>query len=302
LYASYYGTDQSQVQRELTVGSVDEARKSLLMNALGRFPMVLMYCLMGVFVGTIFASPESLTHIASAMKLDPDAVSQMLQNDPDRMLPLFMFCYLPHGVIGFIFVAIMAALMSSLDSGLNSLSAVTMKDFYQKYIKQDSGERHYLIASKIITLIWGIFCVVAAIIFASFGEATRHTTIVLINAVGSMLYGPILAAFLLGMWTKSVRAQAVKVGVAAGILFNICLWIFTEFSWLWWNVSGFVTTFAIAVLISALFGTKDVGKLAGKDSLEEGDASSKIWPKIYALVVFYFLLMILVSYLIQRSG
>lgn len=301
LYASYYGTDQSQVQRELTVGSINDARKSLLMNALGRFPMVLMYCLMGVFVGTIFASPESLIHIASVMKLDPETLSNMLQNDPDRMMPLFIFSYLPHGVIGFIFVAIMAALMSSLDSGLNSLSAVTMKDFYQKYIRPDSSERHNLIASKIITLIWGIFCVIVAIIFASIGEATRHTTIVLINAVGSMLYGPILAAFLLGIWTKSVGAREVKLGVVAGILFNICLWIFTDFSWLWWNVSGFVTTFSVAFLISILFGTKEVAKFSVKDSIDERDTSSKIWPKIYVMMVFYFFLIIFISYLLQSS-
>jgi Na+/proline symporter len=55
----------------------------------------------------------------------------MLQNDPDRMVPLFILSYLPHGIIGFIFVAIMSALMSSLDSALNSMSAVTIRDFYQ---------------------------------------------------------------------------------------------------------------------------------------------------------------------------
>ncbi len=302
LYVSYYGTDQSQVQRELTVGNVDEARKSLLMNAFGRFPMVLMYCLMGVFVGTIFASPESLTHIASVMKLEPETLSKMLQNDPDRMMPLFIFSYLPHGVIGFIFVAIMAALMSSLDSGLNSLSAVTMKDFYQKYIKPNSSEQHDLIASKIITLIWGIFCIIIAIIFSSIGEATRHTTIVLINAIGSMLYGPILAAFLIGMWTKSVGARSVKVGVVAGIIFNLFLLKFTELSWLWWNVSGFMSTFFIAFLISIILGTKDPGKSSVNDLIEEEDTSSKTWPKIYVMVVLYFFLMIFVSYLIQNSG
>ncbi|MFQ6114557.1 MAG: sodium transporter, partial [bacterium] len=302
LYASYYGCDQSQVQRELTVGSVNDVRKSLMVNALGRFPLVLLYCLMGVFVGAIFASPESLTHVASAMNMEVTSVSQMLQKDPDRMLPLFIFSYLPHGVIGFIFVAIMAALMSSLDSGLNSLSAVTMRDFYQKYIKQESDARQYLIASKIITLFWGIFCIAAALIFVSFGEATRHTTIVLINAVGSLLYGPILAAFLLGMFTKRVSPRAVKIGVMTGILFNIYLWIFTPFSWLWWNFTGFAVSVIVALVISIFYGNNDAAKFSRAEMIKEDATSSKKWLSIYKLVVLYFFLIILISYLIQKTG
>ncbi|MFQ5772427.1 MAG: sodium/solute symporter [bacterium] len=236
LYASYYGCDQSQVQRELTVGNVDNVRKSLLVNVFGRFPLVLLYCFMGIFIGAVLASPGALSHVASVMNLDVSTVNQMLQKDPDRMVPIFIFSYLPPGIIGFIFVAIMAALMSSLDSGLNSLSAVTMRDFYQKYIKPDANPKYYLRTSKIITLFWGIFCLTAAVFLANSGGATQHTTIVLINAVGSLLYGPILAAFLLGMLTKWSTATGVKMGIAAGILVNIYLWIFTPVSWLWWNV------------------------------------------------------------------
>ncbi|MHA2055827.1 MAG: sodium:solute symporter family transporter, partial [Candidatus Hodarchaeales archaeon] len=146
LYASYYGCDQSQVQRELSVGGLDDVRKSLMVNALGRFPLVLLYSLMGVFVGAVIIQPDALVRIASVMGIEQNSVSSILSTDPDRMLPMFILSYLPHGIIGFIFVAIMAALMSSLDSGLNSLSAVTMKDFYQKYLKPDADEKHYLIA------------------------------------------------------------------------------------------------------------------------------------------------------------
>ncbi|HEM49559.1 MAG TPA: sodium transporter, partial [Caldithrix sp.] len=227
LYASYYGTDQSQVQRELSVGNLDDVRKSLLVNALGRFPLVLMYTVMGVFVGAVFIMPESLTHIGAALNMSASSVTDILKNDPDRMMPMFILSFLPHGVIGFIFVAIMAALMSSLDSGINSLSAVTMKDFYQKYFKPEATDRHYLWMSKFITFLWGTFCVVAAILFTIIGESTRQTTIVLINAIGSLLYGPILAAFLIGMLTKSVNGTSVKTGIIIGVLSNIFLWIFT---------------------------------------------------------------------------
>lgn len=302
LYASYYGCDQSQVQRELSVGNVDDVRKSLMVNAVGRFPLVLLYSIMGVFVGAVIAQPHAVIQIAEKMGIGQSSVSQILTNDPDRMLPMFILSYLPHGIIGFIFVAIMAALMSSLDSGLNSLSAVTMKDFYQKYLKPNANEKHYLIASKIITFLWGIFCVVVALLFAGFGEATRQTTIVLINAVGSMLYGPILAAFLIGMFTKRIGPKSLKFGIFGGIIVNIFLWKFTSISWLWWNLTGFLGTIITAFIVALYFGLhkRDVPHTTLRKYVE--DPSTINWRRIYKYVVFYFFFIVLVSYLIERMG
>lgn len=302
LYASYYGCDQSQVQRELSVGNVDDVRKSLMVNALGRFPLVLLYCLMGVFVGAVIVQPHAIIQIAEKMGMDQVAVIQTLNNDPDRMLPMFILSYLPHGIIGFIFVAIMAALMSSLDSGLNSLSAVTMKDFYQRYIKPNADEKHYLLASKIITFMWGVFCMAAAILFAEFGQATRQTTIVLINAVGSMLYGPILAAFMIGMFTKRIGPNSLKIGIFSGIAVNLILWIFTPISWLWWNLTGFLAMFIVTLIAATYFGLhkRDVPHTTLRKYVE--DPSKINWLKIYKYVVLYFFIIIFVCYLIERLG
>lgn len=297
LYASYYGTDQSQVQRELSVSSVRDVRKSLLVNAFGRFPLVFLYVIMGVFVGAVFMQPQSLAHIATVLHQDLPAVQSILHHNPDRMVPMFILGYLPHGVIGFIFVAIMAALMSSLDSGLNSLSAVTMKDIYQKFIKTHASEKHYLHASKMITILWGIFCIGTAILLNESDQAARQTTIVLINAVGSMLYGPILAAFLLGMLTQTVQAKAIKRGIVAGICGNIILWIFTSVSWMWWNVNGFLVTVLVAWLVSLTTESVIVSKpeLFGKFFPEKGSR----WRVIYSLLVLYFFLLIAVGWWLE---
>jgi len=299
LYASYYGADQSQVQRELTVGTVDDVRKSLMVNALGRFPLVLLYCIMGVLVGAVIALPESHSQIAAAMQMDASSVTQTLQNDPDRMVPMFILSFLPHGIIGFIFVAIMAALMSSLDSGINSLSAVTMKDFYQRYMKKEASETHYLWASKLITFLWGTFCVCVAILLSVSGDAAQQTTIVLINAVGSLLYGPILAAFLMGMLTKSISGIAVKVGIINGIALNLFLWLWTPISWMWWNLTGFLMSVLVAFLYS-LIADKVTFSFKLDYSVAADIESSKInWLSIYKLVVLYFILLLAFAYLIE---
>lgn len=300
LYASYYGCDQSQMQRQLTVSKLDDARKSILLNALGRFPLVLMYCVLGVFVGALVLRPEFLTRVASLLQTDTQTAAQILRDDPDRMLPFFILSYLPHGLIGFIFVAIMAALMSSLDSALNSLSAVTITDFYQRYIRPEGDVRHYLIASKICTFFWGVFCVSVALLFAHAAEATRQTTIVLINAIGSLLYGPILAAFVLGIVTEWAQPLDVKTGVVSGIIMNIFLWLFTPVSWMWWNVFGFMVAIFIAaflvVLRSIYLGANIPFTLA--DFTEESTAGN--WPQRYKLIILYFFLIILICFMIEN--
>jgi solute carrier family 5 (sodium-dependent multivitamin transporter), member 6 len=296
LYASYYGCDQSQVQRELTVRDVDDIRKSLLLNAVGRFPLVLAYCLMGVFVGAVFSRPESLAPVADTFGVTESSILRTLRADPDRMVPMFILSYLPNGVIGLIFAAIMAALMSSLDSALNSLSAVSIKDFYQKYFRPSLSDQHYLRASRYCTLFWGLFCVGFSLLFLYSSEGARQTTIVLINAMGSLLYGPILAAFLLGMLTERVSAFAIKGGIVAGILINMFIWLLTGVSWLWWNFTGCATTAVVAWGLSW-------GKVPADPGPTKPEEPSRYnWPLAYLLLVGYFLLIIVVSYLIEGAS
>jgi SSS family solute:Na+ symporter len=297
LYASYYGCDQSQVQRELSVGSLGEARKSLLLNAFGRFPMVLLYCLTGVFVGAALLSPEGLDKAALAMALPSDQMAGLLADDPDRMLPVFILSFLPHGVIGFIFIAVLSALMSSLDSAINSLSAVTVRDFYQVYMRPEASEAHYLRVSKLFTALWGVFCILASLFFYLLSESTRQTTIVLINAVGSLLYGPILATFLLGMLTHWADAKATKIAVWAGIGANLIVWCFTDISWLWWNAVGLLVTIVTAAICSKRQIVRGSTVLLMVD-----DPGSRVKGQTaYLIIGIYFFLMVLFCWGLERT-
>src|SRR5687768_121590 len=71
LFCSYFGTDQSQVQRYLTARSVDEARHSLLVSAYWKIPLQLLVLLLGVlvFVFYIFNPPPMLFSTAEESRL-----------------------------------------------------------------------------------------------------------------------------------------------------------------------------------------------------------------------------------------
>ena len=118
---SYYGCDQSQMQR-LCAENEDEGKK-IFLNGILRFPLVLLYCLIGVGIG-------------SYSQINTDFVSSLPKQDGipnfNLAVPIFLIENLPIGIVGLTLVALFSAAMSSLDSVLNSLSAVTMEDFIKK--------------------------------------------------------------------------------------------------------------------------------------------------------------------------
>lgn len=82
LMLSYFGTDQSQVQRYLTAKSIPEARSSLLMSAYWKIPLQALILLIGilVFVFYLFQSPPLLwnpSHARSVREAQPAAYAQL---------------------------------------------------------------------------------------------------------------------------------------------------------------------------------------------------------------------------------
>ncbi|HHT9117806.1 MAG TPA: sodium:solute symporter family transporter, partial [Candidatus Hypogeohydataceae bacterium YC38] len=117
LYISYYGCDQTQTQRLLTAESLPRAQKALFLNGILRFPLVFTYCFFGLLLsGWVLRNPGALAAIPN--------------NDPDFLVPVFVSQYVPVGLKGLIVAGLLAAAMSSLDSSLNSLSAVTLRDVF----------------------------------------------------------------------------------------------------------------------------------------------------------------------------
>ena len=271
LYASYYGTDQSQVQRGLSAKTVDEAKKALMLNGLARFPLTVLYILLGI---AAFAVYQNSPELSSAIPADK----------PDYLIPEYILLMLPTGLRALLFAALLAAAMSSLDSALNSLSASTMRDFVSKW-KSDADQINL---GKITTVIWGIIITGFAFIVGGISD----TVIEAINKIGSAFYGPILAAFLVGILTRKVTTRAIFFGILVGVGFNITLWLgLSEIYWMWWNLFGCVISAGIALLLS----TTNTDLVDEKFTLSTTNIleREKSWTKNYIYLVGYFLVILI---------
>ncbi len=280
LYASYYGTDQSQSQRLLSANGLPTIKKLLLANGLFRFPITLTYCIMGLVLGTLFFQDESFQALLSSVY--EANIGSLEGKKADLMVPVFIINYLPNGIIGILIVAIMSAAMSSLSSTVNSLSAVTMEDFVKRF-KPDMNNKRYMATSKLLSLFWGVVC----LFFAFFAGSIEGTVIEVINKVSSIFYGPILAAFILAIMTKKTHALGANIGIVAGVALNIYLWLCVpQIFWFWWNAIGCLVTMSIAYVTSLLI------KKESKPGLAIQYSASK---KEVGLLLLYFVAIVAVS-------
>lgn len=272
LYASYYGTDQSQAQRALSARDMGQVKKMLIFNGVARFPVTLSYCIMGLIVGTFAYS-------------DPDFMNMIPQDKPDLLMPVFIANYLPHGIVGLLITAILAAAMSSLSSAINSLSAASTQDFFST----KDGETN-LSSSKYLTIFWGAVCMGLAF----FAGEIADTVIEAVNKIGSLFYGPVIATFTIAILFKRIKRRAMNTGLIAGVLTNMYLWLFTSewLFWFWWNVTGALATFTIAWLVSTL----------SKESHEKEGEKLVLEPlgKEGSILITYFVVIVCVSVFIDR--
>ncbi|HEV2199854.1 MAG TPA: sodium:solute symporter [Bryobacteraceae bacterium] len=168
-------------------------------------------------------------------------------HDTNYIFLSFVTNYLPVGVVGLIIAVIFTAAMSSTSGEINSLAAVTVIDLYQRHVRKDAADHHYLTASRLATVFWGAY----AVIFAQYGS-NFGALIEAVNIIGSLFYGGLLGVFVLAFFFKSVRANGAFAGVLAGEAAIFAAYLFTKISYLWYNVVGCVVVIAVAVLVTRL--------------------------------------------------
>lgn len=318
LALSYFGTDQSQVQRYLSGKSMKEMQMGLIFNGLLKIPMQFFILLVGVMVFVFYQFNSSPLHF------NPSAVNDVLNspyaaqyqdlqdkkntleiaikeqqlnyavldnqgqkqtvlldikalqsqedqlrisskelikkanpkaetNDKDYVFIHFILNNLPRGLIGLLLAVILSAAMSSTASELNALGSTTTIDLYRRN-NQGRSDKHYLMASKGFTMLWGIIAIGVACVANLF-----ENLIELVNIIGSIFYGNVLGIFLLAFFFTYVKSRAVFIAaiITQGII--VYIWWIDLMPYLWLNVVGATLVIAIAFILQIVSLDKNKG-------------------------------------------
>src|SRR5436309_1198973 len=200
-----HGTDQLLVQRLLTCRNQRDSQKALVFSGFVVLFQFALFLLIGIMLFAYYKFYPMTDTLASN----------------DEIFPAFIVTRLPHGVSGLVIAAIFAAAMSNLSGSLNSLSSTTVLDFYKPLVNPRASDAHLLKLSRWLTAAWGV--VLIAIAVAARGWGSVFTTGL---TIASLVYGPMLGAFLLGVLTR----RANQTGVMAGMAVTLAVMIFIKFN------------------------------------------------------------------------
>lgn len=195
--------------------------------------------------------------------------------DGDKAIPRLVAEMFPSGLRGLFVAAFMAALMSSVDSYLNSATTLFSHDIYKRFLRPQATERGLLIVGRITTVVlttWGLVFALNAAQFDNSGVYAIFQTLM------AFFQGPALAMLLAGMfWRRATGAGAVA-GFVSGVAVSISLYtlnlpaVYQALGWeplfqiadpfLYFSVWAFLTAITVLTAVSLVTTPTSPEKLA----------------------------------------
>ncbi len=204
-WLNIYSGEQTMVQRYVSASSLREARKATLLFSGIAVPMWTTFFFIGTALFVFF-------------RVQPDPAVAALQ--PDQVLPYFVLTRIPEGLSGLVIAAVIAAAMSSLDSGVNSIATVTVVDVLKPHLAPGRSDRFYLQAARLVTALAIVAMTAGALVFSGLEKESMNDVSLI---VFSVLGGAITGVYLLGFFSTRVDGRAVNVALVLAVALNVYL-------------------------------------------------------------------------------
>ena len=123
----------------------------------------------------------------------------------------------------------------------------TVLDFYQPLARRPPTDAALLRLSRWLTAAWGLVLIAIAILARGWGSVfTAGLTI------ASIVYGPMLGAFLMGVLTRSATQTGVMAGIAVSLGAMVAVRVFTPLAWTWYVLVGTAICVAVGMAVSRI--------------------------------------------------
>jgi solute:Na+ symporter, SSS family len=222
---SYWGFNQYIIQRALAAKGIREAQKGIVLAAFLKLLMPVIIVLPGI----------------AAAALAPDLVR------PDEAYPHLMAMLSP-GILGLVFAALIAAIVASMGSKINSIATIFTMDVYRP-LRPQSSEQHLVLIGRITAVAALVVAIVMAKpLLGSFDQAFQY-----IQEFTGFFTPGICVIFLLGMfWERCTVTGALVAAIASALLSLVLKLAMPELPFMDRVGLVFLACLAIAVVLSLL--------------------------------------------------
>lgn len=195
----YWGLNQFITQRTLAARSLADGQRGIFLAAFIKLLIPFLIVFPGIMAGELF--PELVGH-------------------PDEAYPVMMRELLPAGLSGLVFAAFFGAVMSSLDSLLNSAATIFSVDLYKRRIRPDASSRRVTTVGRAATCVLAVAAALWAPVVGGAGSVFEY-----IQMFWGFVSPGIVAAFLFGLFVPRTPPVAAFGGMLLGIpVYGLLLW------------------------------------------------------------------------------
>ena len=273
------GGDQVSVQRFMATGNARSARQAYLTRTLLGACVSILLTLVGFsLLGYFTLKPGEL----------PTGIG--LAADGDKIFPRFVAFHLPAGVSGLVVSAMFAAAMSSIDSGVNSITAVIMTDFLGRFGQTPSTAKGQVRLARLLAFSVGGLVVVGS----SFIGHVPGNFIGMTQRADNLLVSPLFALFFFALFVPFAR----PLGVVVGTIYGVGTAALIAFSGSIYEALEGASFFGISTIQTTPISFQWIGPLALFVNLAAGIVASRLlqsgrgtvlWKMVVALIPLPFL-------------
>lgn len=211
----YWTTNFVEVQRAMASDSMSAARKTPIIGSFPKMLVPFIVILPGMIAAVLV--PEIAELKNGGAPSGGASGKGVTYNDS---LLLLMRDILPNGLLGLAIAGLIAAFMAGMAANVSAFNTVFSFDLWQRYVVKDKPDHYYLTVGRIATVISTIIAIFTASIAGSFSNIMDY-----IQTLFGFFNAPLFATFILGMFWKRMTATAGWVGLVAGTLAAITVWI-----------------------------------------------------------------------------
>ncbi|RME62314.1 MAG: sodium:solute symporter [Alphaproteobacteria bacterium] len=214
LYIGNFGLDQDTTQRLLTCRDARQGGLALIVSIVIAVPVVALFIAIGQLLHVFYERPDLMGAMAGggpAQEFDGEKITVFMHYILNRI---------PAGLKGLVAVGVIAAAVSTLNSGMNSMSSVMVQDFYRPWreARGPAGEMHYVHAGRIGMGIVGIALFLMSVLCYYWQRYTNMALLDFALSVMVFAYSGLLGVYFTAVFTRRGSTRSVLAALAAGFV------------------------------------------------------------------------------------